>query len=76
MTKIISLSDDAYDYLKNLKENNESFSKVVRRLIPKKDKRQLLNFVGAIKDESFFNSMNEVKKEREKLKFKTPKFED
>ena len=36
MTKVISLSDKAYDQLKGLKEGNDSFSDVVIKLTQKK----------------------------------------
>lgn len=74
MTKIVSLADDAYDYLKSLKNEDESFSEVVRRLAPKKDPRGLLKLAGCLKDESFYKAMDEILKERRTIKFKTPKF--
>lgn len=47
MTKIISLSDEAYEKLKNMKEAKESFSKVVVRLSEKEEKKPLMAFFGA-----------------------------
>ena len=47
MTKLISLSDEAYGKLKNMKESEESFSKVVLRLSEKEEKKPLMAFFGA-----------------------------
>jgi len=75
MTKIISLTDDAYNYLKSFKGDGDSFSKVVMRMNPKTDRKMLLKLKGAMKDESFFKAMEEVIKDRKNLKFRTPKFD-
>jgi len=45
MTKVISLSDDAYANLQKLKGAKESFSEVVNRLTAK-EKRSLAEFAG------------------------------
>lgn len=45
MTKLISLSDDAYAFLSIEKLSDESFSKVVKRLTSK-TKGSLLDFAG------------------------------
>ena len=47
--KTISLSDDAYEILKNAKRNNESFSQVVIRLA---SRRSFDDFIGCISKES------------------------
>jgi predicted CopG family antitoxin len=36
MTKTISLSDEAYELLKSIKRDDESFSDVIKRLVGKK----------------------------------------
>ena len=41
MTKVVQLSDEAYDRLRGLKRTGESFSDVVLRLAPKGDLRAL-----------------------------------
>lgn len=47
MTRVISLSDEAYDTLKNLKQPEESFSKVVVRMFKKKqEKKSILDLFG------------------------------
>ena len=45
MTKVISLSDDAYGELEKLKKNGESFSDIVLELT-KKEKKPLSYFFG------------------------------
>ncbi len=45
MTKVISLSDEAYQELEKLKEKGESFSDVVVKL-SKKEKKPLSYFFG------------------------------
>ena len=45
MTKVISLSDKAYDALKNLKKGGESFSDVVLFMAQEK-KEGILDFAG------------------------------
>lgn len=49
MTKVISLSDKAYDTLKMLKRGKESFSDVVLK-VTKKEKKPLLEFAGKWKN--------------------------
>ncbi|MBI1969821.1 antitoxin VapB family protein [Candidatus Woesearchaeota archaeon] len=49
MTRVISLSDDAYELLKKLKRPGESFSKVVLRTYKKEEvgkKWSILDFFG------------------------------
>ncbi len=50
MTKVISLSDDAYAELAALKMPNESFSEVVRKVTKEAKKRRLMGLAGAWKD--------------------------
>ncbi|MFH1316234.1 MAG: antitoxin VapB family protein [Candidatus Woesearchaeota archaeon] len=76
MTKIISIADDAYEYLSSLKEEKESFSKVIRRLKPKSDQRDLLKLAGVLKDDDpYVKAMEGIIKSRENIKFKTPRFD-
>jgi len=46
MTKVVSLSNRAYDEMKAIKHSDESFSDVVIRLINRSKKRSLSDFVG------------------------------
>ncbi|MFH1400528.1 MAG: antitoxin VapB family protein [Nanoarchaeota archaeon] len=54
MTRVISLSDDAYDILKDLKRKDESFSQVVRRLTADEKKKSLMDVFGIAKDDADF----------------------
>jgi len=47
MTKVISISDDAYETLKDLKTGDESFTRVILRLGQQQEKQNLLDFFGA-----------------------------
>lgn len=46
MTKVISLTEIAYEELKSLKHADDSFSDVVIKLIDKVKKHSLLDFFG------------------------------
>lgn len=48
MTKIISVTDEAYERLRKLKQG-ESFSKTIMRLTSKEKHKSLLDFAGAWK---------------------------
>ncbi len=50
MTKIISLSDRAYEILKNLKQEKESFTDVVLRIADEKKSKSIITFAGILKD--------------------------
>ena len=50
MTKVISLSDEAYHDLKSLKGHDKSFSEVVRELTRKIKRKKLLDLAGAWND--------------------------
>jgi len=52
MTKIISISDDAYGQMLKIKEGKESFSKVIMRIMGEKKQRPLTDFLGILPDES------------------------
>lgn len=48
VVRMVSLSNDAYDTLSKLKRGDESFSKVVLRLVEKERKHgSILDFAGA-----------------------------
>jgi len=48
-SKTISIRDDVYNLLKGAKRDEESFSDVIERLV-KKDKTNLSEYFGALKD--------------------------
>jgi len=65
-TKVISIMDDAYELLRKNKKPDESFSEVIRRLVPKK--RNIMEFAGAWADmtdaeaaQMIYNFMEAVK---------------
>ena len=64
MTKVISLSNQAYQEMKALKQKDESFSDVVLRLANKMRKRPLMDFFG--KWPGSKEELNEIKKMLEK----------
>jgi len=71
MTKVISISDDAYADLTALKSKNESFSDVVRKLSQEAKMKNLLSLAGAWKDAPemdriFKKILNERKIHRER----------
>ena len=66
MTKIISISDDAYDELKKLKRDT-SFSKIILELSKIKKKNSIMDFAGIIDKEEGERMLKMIKEER-KLK--------
>jgi predicted CopG family antitoxin len=52
MVKVISLSNEAYERLKALKNGEKSFSDVVIEITPKVKKKSIMDFVGMWKDDS------------------------
>ena len=69
MTKVISLSDDAYNDLKSLKSKDESFSDIVRQLAQKAKKKKLLDLAGVWKDSDEIDGIfKNIFEERHKTK--------
>jgi predicted CopG family antitoxin len=66
MTKVISLSNEAYETLKKQKKSGESFSDVVLRLVSEKKKKSLLEFSGKWAGDDVDAVFLQVKKDREK----------
>ena len=63
MTSInISLKKEAYDFLKNLKTRDKSFSEVI--LSFKKEKNDIMRFFGALKDVDWAEREENMKKMR------------
>ena len=72
MTRVISISDDAYNTLSELKEDKESFSKVVLRIAKKVKKVSPLEFAGkwkGVKSE-MDKIFQEIAKERKSIKLR------
>ncbi|GBC74601.1 hypothetical protein HRbin05_00645 [archaeon HR05] len=65
MTKVISLSDEAYQALKKIKGKDESFSDVILRLIKEAAKRPLSEFAGRWMGSDIDLVFDMVLKERE-----------
>jgi len=68
MTKVISLSNDAYKTLKKSKRGKESFSDVILRLIKGEGKVSLIAFAGRWKGGDIKEVFNIVRKNREASK--------
>jgi predicted CopG family antitoxin len=67
MTKVISLSEKAYETLKSLKKSGESFSDVVIRITSKEKKKSLLEFAGTWKGDDADEILAEIMKDRERV---------
>ncbi len=65
MTKVISLSNEAYKTLKESKKPGESFSDVVLRIAKKKKKKSLLEFSGKWVGDDADKVLAQIMKDRE-----------
>jgi len=68
MTKVISLSEEAYKSLKRLKGEGESFSDVVLRMTKAAEPKSLLGFTGKWKGTDIDLVFEKVMAEREASK--------
>ncbi len=68
MTKVISLSEKAYETLKGMKKSGESFSDVILRVASKEHKRSILEFAGTWKGNDIDEVFSLVLKDREQAK--------
>jgi predicted CopG family antitoxin len=66
MTKVISLSNEAYQTLKDSKKPGESFSDVVLRVLKPKKKKSLLEFSGKWVGDDADEVLAEIMKDRER----------
>ena len=66
MTKVISLSKEAYQTLKASKKPGESFSDVVLRIAKEKKKKSLLEFSGKWVGNDADEVLAEIMKDRER----------
>ena len=62
-TKTITITEDAYGTLKNLKEKNESFSEAILRMGGRKSLRE---FIGILSENSARQFENSIKKFRKR----------
>jgi predicted CopG family antitoxin len=68
MTKVISLSEKAYETLKNMKKSGESFSDVVIRVASKEKKKSILEFAGTWKGADADEVLAQIMKDRDHVK--------
>ncbi len=69
MTKVISISDDAYEALKRFRGEGESFSKAVMKLTEREKESGIMKFAGMWKDKPEMEKIfAEIRKGREKFK--------
>jgi predicted CopG family antitoxin len=66
MTKVISLSERAYETLKSMKKPGESFSDVVLRVAKEKKKKSLLEFSGKWVGDDADEILAQIMKDRER----------
>ncbi|VVB89893.1 Putative antitoxin [uncultured archaeon] len=59
--KTITISEEAYEALADLKKEGESFTKLIKRITEPLRKRKLSEFAGMIKDEKFAKAALEVR---------------
>jgi predicted CopG family antitoxin len=65
MTKVISLSEKAYETLKGMKKPGESFSDVVLRVAQPKKKKSLMEFAGTWVGNDADEVLAQIMKDRE-----------
>ena len=70
MVKVVSLSNEAYETLQSIKNEDESFSDIVLRLAHKKKKNIMRIFGIAKEDKEFGEGLRRAYKERKGLKLR------
>lgn len=68
MTKVISLSNEAYTVMKAQKQNGESFSDVVKRLVHETKQAPITDFFGKWPDAERIKKILETDRKRFKLR--------
>lgn len=75
MVKVISLSEEAYEKLRNRKSADKSFSDVVVELVDKKPKKSIMDLFGILKDDKeTIKIFDDVIKERKRIKLRSARF--
>ncbi len=75
MTKIISVSDDAYDALKVLKGEKDSFTDVITRLSKSRKTKSIMDFAGMWKESKEMDKIfSAISKDRKNIKLREVKF--
>ncbi len=71
MTRVISISDEAYDRLKSIKKENMSFSKVIIGLTETERRKRFFEFVKNMEpDEELARNVEEVYKQRGRFRLR------
>ena len=66
--KTLTISEEAYEMLAELKKEGESFTDLIKRITAPLRKRKLSEFAGKIKDEQFKKAALEVRHHSSRLK--------
>ncbi len=66
MGKIITISDEAYNELKKIK-NGMSFTEIIITLVKKEKSSDLARHAGMLNNKDATSMINEIKKERKKV---------
>lgn len=75
MTKVISISDEAYDSLKKTKNKGDSFSSVILKFTKPEKKKNLLEILKEIgPDEELAKNIEEVYRNRKNIKLRRVTF--
>ncbi len=73
--KTLTISEEAYNALSQVKSKDESFTKVILRLTRKKAKGNLLDYVRSFSpDEELASAVEKVLEKRGKIRLRTPEF--
>ena len=65
MTKIISISDDAYSELKRMKDGM-SFTEIILKLSRCQKEKDIMDYAGTLAKEDAKSMLNEISKERKR----------
>ena len=63
MTKVISISDEAYNTLKKIKAS-KSFSEIIIEITKKKSEKDIMKYAGILSDEEGEKILNKIYSER------------
>ena len=65
MTKIISISDDAYSELRRMKDGM-SFTEIILKLSKCQKEKDIMGFAGTLKEDDARSMLKEISKERKR----------
>jgi len=73
--KTITISEEAYEALAEVKAAKESFTEVILRMVKKRQEGTLLDYVRSLDpDEEFARALEDVVKERNRISLMAPRF--